>query len=508
MLRATPVLAVVLIWALVISWRPSVLGFYHDDWWSLALPLEVSSLGSVLSKDPARATHVFLVWVGRQLFGANPIPWQILAALVHLGCALLIYGILERLERKGDHPGISRWAGAAASAFWLCAPWSLAYSAWPIMSLPLLCVAGLAASGCILLSRDSSPTVGWLAASFYIAGSAIYEAAWGGFVPMAALAAFTRWRAGEPLRPIYTYATVSACGQMILLVLNRLLSQPGTGKTISNSSLDVVSVTFRIAELEIKEAISSSSGVIVFASIITIVILMIVISNWKGRVDTLIYVLISFAGILGCVVLHSLAGYGIEWRDLQARTAMVPSFWLAIAFGVTLRPALLNGLTIRAGCSFASLVLLLVFSWELLAKTTAWAGGWRQQQALLGSFPVHRAGEINPYTVILADLPRSREARANFDAFWDISGALAATYPEHSHLFVRDHKSQVTVLRPDFWTEWDGMKVSQGWCRAGSTVLWSLPAQSAIRWRQDLAVFESVPQGIRIGCHDLAPDGR
>lgn len=136
MRRGTGLGVVVAVWLGLVAWRPLVLGFYHDDWWSLARPITLTRLSDLLEGQGSRALLTLMTWCLRHLFDGVAAAWQILATVANLACAVLIATVVERVSPLRD--GAASWAAAGAGAFWLAVPWSLAYTAWPVMSLPLL----------------------------------------------------------------------------------------------------------------------------------------------------------------------------------------------------------------------------------------------------------------------------------------------------------------------------------------------------------------------------------
>ena len=495
---AVPALALVALWLGLVAWRPLVLGFYHDDWWSLARPVALTPLADLLDSERARALFALVVWSLRNLFGASAAAWQALSAAGNLACALLIAALVDRLgpPRPG---GAARWAGAGAGALWLAAPWSLAYTGWPIMGLPLLTVALLAASAALLLSpRCESPAAGAVAALPYLLGCLIYEAVWGAFLPVALIAGLTRLKAGAPLRPAFAYALAAGGGQIVLFLLNRLLSTGPQGKQISAAAGRLVLRSFETAPAQMAEAVGALSPLALAAAAVLVAAFTAAALRRRdfARLGIVAACLLG-AGI--AVVLHAAAGYATEWTGLMGRTAMVPAFWLTVAFGAMLQGALSDGRAPRLSAALAGAALVTVLSGATLALTRDWATGWRQELATLSTFPAAEAERLATGTFIVADLPQQGAPRGQFEAFWDITGGLVTTYPALAGVLLQDGKSRVTVLRPrDWYTEWDGSKLSQGWCPG--LFIWSFETKAVVVWDQRAGTLTPIAPGTRLGC--------
>jgi hypothetical protein len=495
---SAPAIALLALWLGLVAWRPLVLGFYHDDWWALARPAVLTPLADLIDTQRSRALLALLTWCLRSLFGGVAAAWQILAAAGNLICAVLIAAVVDRLCPP-HRDGWSNWAGAGAGALWLAAPWSLAYTAWPVMSLPLLSIALLAASAMLLLPpRCTSPAAGAGAALPYLAGCLLYEAVWGAFVPVALIASLMRLKARAPLRPVLAYALAAGAGQIVLLVLNRLLSVGLHAKHVYAAAADLVTLSFKIALPQMAETIGAPLPLAAAAAGVLTVTFAVAAFRSRDVVRPGI-VAACLLGIAIAVVLHALAGYGTQWTDLMARTAMVPTFWLCVALGAMLQAVLAGGRILRPCAALAGAALVAALAVATLAQTREWAVGWREERAVLATFPADEARKLAPGIFLVADLPRDGSPRGQFDAYWDITGGLVATYPDLARLLLRGEKSRATVLRPrDWYTEWDGSKLSQGWCP--DRLLWSYDATGAVLWDQKAGTLAPIAPGTRMGC--------
>jgi hypothetical protein len=493
-----PTRFVLCVWLGLTAWRPLVLGFYGDDWWSIALPVQQLSLLSMIEADRARAPSLLLYWALRHGLAGSAAGWQAFAAGVNLSCALMIVAVVSRVG--GSSGFLDRWSGAAAACLWLAAPWSLPYTAWPVMAVPLLTVAVLASSAALLLSRRcATSTAGAAAAVPYLLGCLIYEAIWGAFVPVVLSLALVRLRARAPLRPVLAYAIAAGVGQVLLFILNRLLSTGSMAKQISSVAVELALYSFQIAPFQIAEAIGALSPVALAATAV-LAGAFIGVSFINRDVVPASIVAASLLGIAIVIVVHAAAGYGTRFvDDLIGRTAMVPTFWLAIGFGAVARGAFADGRILRLCGTMAVAAILTVLAISLLGRTREWAKGWTQERAVLKTFPASEAQKLAPRTFIVADIPRGGSLRGQFATFWDIAGGLVTAHPELAHIFLLNGESRVTVLRTQDWfTEWDGSKLSQGWCP--DHLLWSYAASAVVVWDQRAGTLTPIAPGTRLGC--------
>lgn len=500
---STCLAATCLLWCALVAWRPVVLGFYHDDWWSLTRPISLTPLGDLIANDPSRGVALVLYWSLRSLFGGSAVAWQGFAAGVNLLCALAIGFVVRQLPVPA-HARVAGWSCVAAAALWLSAPWSLAYTAWPIMSVPLLSLAALAVSGAMLLTPGASVRNSVFAAGIYVLGASVYEAIWGAFLPVSLLAYLLCARFKRPMKTVFVYAACAGAGQAFLAVVNRLLSGGPHGKKLASNAPDLVVRSLTDAPQRIADTLGTVKP-LVLLSASALAGLFILSVLLRRDVVSVLVVLCCVAGIVVAAAVHAAGGYGLDWGGLMGRTAMVPSFWIALAFGAALAACIPISKSFSLTAALASAVLVAALSYRLAEHSKEWATGWREQRAILATFPVDEAERLQAGAFIIADVPRGADP-GRFDAFWDISGALITTFPHLSRILLDGAHGRATALRPgDWWTLWDGSALSQGWCRTPDVPLWSFPATHVVVWKQESRQLVPLSPGSRLGCSARAP---
>ena len=108
--------AALLIVALIVVYQPVWhAGFIWDDDAHLTKnPCIIGPIGFKGIWTTAAATYYPLVltsfWFQHALWGLNPLPYHLVNVAMHAGCAVLLWGVLRRLEVKGAWLGAALWA--------------------------------------------------------------------------------------------------------------------------------------------------------------------------------------------------------------------------------------------------------------------------------------------------------------------------------------------------------------------------------------------------------------
>ena len=186
------ILLILFLWVLVVAWRPYYFGFYHDDWASVvSIPHTISlfAIKNSLMKDPTRPLYPFIIYVIGLVCGKSPLRWQFTLAFVQLLCSIsIMYAstfLLDRMREAVKEE--TRWCGAIAGILWFVFPWSLGYSAWPVMLPPDIGVV-LSVLGIIVAIKSDEKI--WnivLSVSLFSLSWLIYESTWFIWVPVAIL---------------------------------------------------------------------------------------------------------------------------------------------------------------------------------------------------------------------------------------------------------------------------------------------------------------------------------
>jgi hypothetical protein len=504
-------LVLAIAWLALVAWRPFSFGFYHDDWHSVALPLDRSDgLMKILAGDPARPLYIVILYALRTLLPDHAWAWQAMLAITHLACA---WGIARAANALFLPPAAVRdaslWPGAVAGAAWLAFPWSLGYSAWPVMLPPLVGMT-MAAWSLALLANASDRRSLMMGGVLLCASWMIYEASWFFWLPLALLLAARARRPLEGDRARWRWIGWMAALQVAFIAANRMLA---AGSPVAKRmSLDLAGTLGTDLHLLQAQLLPQVNGVWLplSAGLGLLALLAVVQSARTGSLLRLLaHTVMAICGSTITVVLYAAAGYAIEWEGLFSRVTLAISFWLALLLGALATasqgasPKPLRWLACTGG-----LMICAALGTSLLQQSDPWRRSWEEQQAVVAAIPPQLLKVSDARTLVLMDLPRGPAPVYGFSAFWDISGALAALLPlEQTRATEQTRTTGIhafaTTLRPKEWrTKWDGEFVSQAWCSTPDSPLWRLSAERVFLWRYPQEEVASIAPGFTIGCDD------
>lgn len=498
-----PVALLIGYWVAVCSWRPLFLGFYHDDWSWIAVPVDKVSLAQMISTQPGRAVLAVVDWSLRHVLVTSE-QWQGLASLATLANAYSLARLIS-VGVAGKERGID-WIGALSAILYMSFPWSLSFTAWPTMAVPSLAVAIFCGAGVLLLKRGRDTRAAVLASLLYLCGGVVYEAAWGAYVPLSLLALARERQQGESFTPVVWFFALSTVGQVVEVAFNLAVSGAAGARKVSSGI-----VTLFLHNLQtMPEGIAANFPKhlrLPLGCALVVLAAYVVLGAVRDRSSMpLVLVLAAALGLLTSCFLHAAVGYPIAWDDLMSRTSMMPSLWLTVVLALALQTARAEAIPIRIGAFVAALFLVVICTAQLARNMLEWGKGYQQQRELLSSFPVDQLDHVPTDALIAADVAPNANSRANFDAFWDISGGLYVSF-RNSKWFDGTYRNLATVLRADeWWTRWDGKSLSQGWCRLNGVPNWSLPAAHLVLWRPSSRELKTQTPPVAFGCGGHPPE--
>lgn len=489
------------IWLVLIAGRPFFFGFYHDDWNSIALPLDRSAdLISLLKMDAGRPLYLVLLYVLRPLLGAHTELWQLLLAMIHLLSAIAIRATACRLfavsESDRGEP-----VGSIAGILWLVFPWSLGYSAWAIMLPPNLAMLLTICAFLVLLKSDINAKLVNRAVFLLAASWLIYEATWMFWLPFALIlyvrAIYRKLRTACVIQ----FFVKALIVQSAFIAWNRYVS---VGSPVSKSVSGKLTSTLE-ADLHLlsSQLIPSIAGkqIVLLATLLLLVCVVVNRKSWsKLPVNSLICIFL-LVGMGGSVCIYAVAGYAIEWTGLFSRVTLPLSFWLAMLFSGVFALAWQGASQIVKKALIVSLVgIVLPLGTSLAQASLLWAKAWQEQQQILDAIPQSVVEMAAPSSLILFDIPHGTAPVYTFSAFWDISGAVVLRMPS----FVRLDKphTYATVARRGEWrTTWDGKVLKQYWCNNPAAALWSLEASELYLWTYPNDAAKKLAAPFEVGCN-------
>ncbi len=488
------------LWLVLVAWRPMLFGFYHDDWSSVALPLDrSSSVAELLIADPARPLYIIILYVLRFVFTDKVMLWHALLALVHLLNALAIYRLVVCIFM--DEPRRDRQlVGALAATLWLAYPWSLGYSAWAIMLPPDIGLL-MAILGVTQVMRPGANSKGIAVALALLSLSwLIYESTWLMWLPFSLLLLARAVRHPESRLLAWRFFWMSCLLQGLLIIVNRVISaQSLHGKKLSANVLATLGTD---SHLLLNQLLPALSGHLVIGVCLALLLSggLLNLSRSLAAPMRILALVSMLLGLSLSVLIYAAAGYAIEWTGLFSRVTLPISFWLSVVFASLFVLAWSGAAPYRKVIVLlASLGMMLPLCHSLVEQSRLWTKSWEEQQSILTALPQSVVELANRQSLLLVDIPRGTAPVFTFSAFWDISGAIV---PRMTN-YVPDKKPHAfaTVLRQEEWrTTWDGDIVRQYWCNAPDRPLWGMDAKQVYLWTYPDAQATAMQAPFDIGC--------
>jgi hypothetical protein len=505
--RFLPVLLPLIVFCAVSSWRPFRLGFYHDDWVTVAR-LPVASLGHEFIDQISRPLYFLLLALFRTLVPPSPAGWQDLIALLTAASAATIGLLIRRMALLiSDNEATARWSGAIAAATWIACPWTLGVSSWPTTFAAPVSVIGFCLIGLIWLSDRPFWKKLTIGLALFISISLISEAFWGAFIPLLIITAGLNYTREGTARPREVFFLFLGFGfvQSIFAFSNRIIAWFGIGyhRSFNAEWISTSLASFQFLPSEIDRTVLWPALFWVLAAIVILTSLAaLFLHPRRWLVGSIILAIVC--GSVGSIVLFALASYRMEMSGLFSRTAFVFSFWVillpAIAFAVAASISrITNGIAL-AVC----ILLIALFSVSSIAGSQDWIAAWRQEQDVLHSFPGNALAidaKIDSFVVVIA--PRPPGTIPGLNAFWDISGALLTTYPKLAGAFSPEgFRFFATMANPATQsTEWDGKEITQSWCTPPHAKLWQLAAPTDLYvWQYGSRTLSHFTRPVTFGC--------
>ena len=306
------------VWLAVTSWRPFVLGFYHDDWATLTeLPSRplVAAISKELTEQASRPFYGLLVVCLRAVLPFNPMIWQLFMALLVAASALAIGVFSSRLATwvTNDRATV-QWSGAIAAATWIATPWDLGVTAWPTTFAAQLSVIGFCALGYVTISN--APLKSKLAKGvlFFLLVSLISELFWLSFIPLLLIffgvedkgpSSHRKWRETTVLLSAFCVV------QLFLVGLNRIVVRmsPATSRTFRSEWVNNVFLSLRLLPFEFRRSVlwPGASWTLICCVFLCLLMGAVFHPNRKLIFFTLFAIL---GGSLVSILLFAVAGYG------------------------------------------------------------------------------------------------------------------------------------------------------------------------------------------------------
>ena len=470
-----PIWFIFIFWAAFISWRPWSLGFYHDDWSLLTV---TSTYGiPLIEGGMTRPLNVALGYLGVELFKNDPFLWHSYGVLLVLSTAVCLYGCCYALTKNVLGNKEAAGAGAVVAAIsWMLYPWSLGYTAWPVMFPGGVSVSLFLIATWILVENPrNAQRIRWACYCISLS-SLIYEAFWFSFAPLACLVFACDQK--KDLRNALKVFLVVGAVQLFFVGWYQLIVYwgGGGGKSINYSYFDIVSyIPYRVAA-----GIGLDSRFV--ANIIYFISILYVLLIWRAmrRKGVALVLLAASVGSIVSVILYALAGYAMTLSGVFSRTFIGVNIWLSfsVAISVGLYLKFVPEIFKWIGICFL-LVFVCFLGFENILETNRWAESWAFQRNFLINVPVAALEEIKTRSAIVFILPDRRGRVESLGSYWDMTAALYVTYPSLRKSVESGMLWMTGSKRGELLTQWDGKNISQYWCNSQKVPLWTYSVNSA-----------------------------
>lgn len=470
-------------WLFFVSWRTFSFGFYHDDWSSVALPLDRSSrLIDLLIGDPSRPFYVILLYLLRPLLNPSVELWQLLLALIHLTTAIAIRSTVSLMLSEEDGED-GKLLGSIAGILWLIFPWSLGYSAWTVMLPPNLAMLLSISAFWLVLKPELNLKKVNISILLFAGSWLIYEATWMFWLPISLVLYVRAIERKEPTGCVLQFAIRAAGLQLIFVLWNRFVSSSSlVAKTFSEKFISTIETNIHLMHAQLFQLLIGKE---VMGISLVLLLGCVLLNNhrWGKSLSSWAFPFIMCLGLALTVSLYAFAGYAIEWTGLFSRVTLPLSFWFALLFAVIFSLGWRGSAPNIKKVLVVSLVGCLVpLGVSLLKQSVIWKDAWQDQVAIIDALPQSVVDLANSDSLILFDIPRGTAPVHTFSAFWDISGVV--TFRMSNYVKPTKTHAYASVVRTgEFRTTWDGSVLRQFWCSSPSVPLWSLNASRLYVWK-------------------------
>lgn len=456
-------------WLVAFAWRPLMLGFYDDDWISLLLrtrdygPLSWDRFASFMHHYLNRPSIGVTTYLMSLVGGESAVRWHLAVAALSLGAAFCLRSMLRALLALLEVR--ERWPADLGAAIWLAFPWMLGTTAWPTLTPTLVAMMGFALAATVLFRawrRGRSPW--FVPAALLLVGLLTYESFYGQLVCLLLIGLVVGVPQRVRWRSFAQTAGALIVVQLVAAVWNR--ASASINPSMPNKSfnpdwpLQLVDNLLRLPRVihYPLEGLSPVPEFLLAAVLLGGGALLLVRLGGQDEVSRArhslgVLVVAGVGVVLGCAVLAG-AGYGVSGLGPESRTTQVFSFWLAIAWTVTLSAVLSANRGLRysyTGVAVASIGLLAIAGY---LRGRVWSEVWDIQRATLARVAVSELEQAREGAAVLLIGPHRHERVTTFPYHWVVSGAMHYTYPSLSHL-------TFYPAREDWQTRWDGRRVEQ-----------------------------------------------
>jgi hypothetical protein len=454
-------------WFAAYALRPTVLGFYDDDWAVLldptqtTAPFSLARLAYHMELYANRPGSGLLTFLMSSLCGAAPLAWHIAISVLILGLALCLRaGLRAALQLLGF---ATQSAADVAVAAWLLFPWTLGMTAWPTVAVSFASVGGFALALRACCRGWRAGHAAWAATGLWFLASILtYESFYGQFLLLAAFA----WLAAPRVAWRRAWPPLAACAvaQVGAIAWNRVVPHLTTFAPSKSPALDpwgTLSASLATLPHFVGQAAREFSpwleGLLLLGATLWLAAQLLNRRVALQRVHAVRAVLILGVGLAGAgaaLVLYALVGHRLAATGLSSRTTLTPSFWAAVALAVLWAALPRTPRVVPLGAHVYATAVLLLFGMAQNFRVLEWGTAWTRAQHVLAAAPLAQLRQAQPGAVVLYDGPYKYRGIRVFGATWNLNHAMAYTYPELRGLHFCE-------ARADRLSTWDGRHFEQ-----------------------------------------------
>lgn len=493
---------------LILLLKPFFVGFYHDDWASIAgaafhgsaFSLErLSWCVKLLLSRPITGLFIYLF---SSIADKSPLFWQILMSFLSTIAVLTLAKALASLGRYLDF-STNREENLVFASLIVIFPWLLGGTIFVIAGLSVLLALiffTLTVKYFFEYLEEGSSRAFFICILFYLISLLTYEAFYFQFLTLGTIGFCTSILKNRGRKRVLIIILFLGLIQVFAILWNRFFSPfAPSAKSFYIGWLQLFLYTTGVF---VQRTLSNFVEIIylviiAIAGYIFMVVFLIRRYLAKRGRNIIFLGLVSLLGVMGTLIsiwLYSIAGYGVAASGISSRMMLVPSFYLVIILFIFHQ----NAKIFRGE---ARLVFIISFGCLVGAIFTGyffrfreWKTSWMIQRSVIAKAPVSKILSTDRKAVIIYLGPTQYGDVTVFQASWDIGGAI--NYSLFDTVLCRSYGDcnfrTFIVGRTDWKTTWDGSVLTQT-AKGNGSVIWQGFVKEVWVWDYYSGTFNQVP---------------
>jgi len=425
---------------LLYLWRPFVLGFYEDDWSTLAAthnyfggaPFSWERFQyTVLSLSYNRPMGGIIYYITTSLFGNTPFLYHLLLSTLVLFNATLLYKILKRIGTilSINYANI---LSVISVIFWLVAPWDMAIRVWPTCMTFLFSLLFFQFSINYLISTPIQKYNSGLLLILFILPNLIYEVFLMQLIALSGIIVIILKKNAVIQRNVIKPIIIYLISQISAFTFSYLMNFTRPGRIPVPTGSNFISQF----ESNFSNYLTNMDNVLfefgwIPEIIVFLVLSLLIIGLFKKRPRKLFQTLIPiFFSIAGVFIMYSLANYRIATLSIDSRTSMMIVYWFIYLF------FFVTNFLLSFKAYIKPLIFILICTMMLLigsnfTRINEWINAWDMEKAIINQLPLEQVSKTTDNSLIIFLGPTVTGQFGNeviFLSDWGLTHALKNSY--------------------------------------------------------------------------------